>query len=172
MSSDDLRRRIRLILSQVQPHHKMYRYTEKEQLSEVLKLKKSLEGDPMADLSETAVVNEQVLLLKTLRGQGGHSEDEFAKALVKEMNDDNAHVIVHSLIELGSLDVVLAVLEKGKRDDLDLRGAIWGALGEKRRREPHRFTDADLDAIDGVRARDETLLRVQQKRRIDDARTI
>ena len=145
-NNNDLQRKIRLILGQYKPTGSYY--------------------PPLS--AGTSVTNEQALLLKTLRGQGGHSEDDFVKILSKEVNDSNAPVVVHTLVELGRLDAVLAILGKAGRSNLNLSGSIWGALGEKLGREPHRFTDADLEEIDKIRGMEEQTLRLEQKRRLSE----
>src|SRR6266852_2973669 len=169
---DDLRRKVHLILGEYNPAlHKIYRHTESEILAEHLRIAKNLGGPPLADLSDTAVVNEQVLLLKTLRGQGGHSEKDFIKVLSNAVTDHNAPVVVHALVELGRLDAVLAILGREKLGP-DVAASIWQRLGEKLRREPHRFTDADLEEIDKIRGMEEQLLRLALKARRDAATTL
>jgi len=150
MPNDDLQGKIRLILSQVKSYSTIYKIKEGELLSKRL-MKVMGKGDDATTEEVSTVVNEQVILLKILYGQGGHASDEFVKILSGEVNDVNAAVIVHTLIELGRLDAVLTIAASLKRDNIDVRRAVWSAVGEKLRREPHRFSDDDLEAIEARR---------------------
>jgi hypothetical protein len=169
---EDLKGKVLLILGQFKSYHRIYKHTERELTNERLRLAKNPDDEPAVDFNDTTVVNEQVLLLKTLRGQGGHTEEDFVKILSEAIHEDNAPVVVHTLVEVGRLDAVLAMVGKTKLEELELPAEIWSTLGEKLRREPHRFTDADLDAISKVRGADERTMRTQQKRRLGDATTI
>jgi hypothetical protein len=153
-ADEELRRKIRLILGQVKPSDRIYRYTESDVLLENLRAASEPDAPRVADVKDTTIVNEQILLLKVLRGQGGHSETDFVTVLSEEVSADNATVVVHTLIDVGRLDAVLALRKAVKASSLHFRAALWTAVGEKLRREPHRFTDKDLDAIDDARTKD------------------
>jgi hypothetical protein len=158
--ANDLRKKIQLILSQVKPDSQIYRTEIGLGLKEYMKTQKARdwgyalppEEDAAAREKEAStVVNEQVRLLKIMYGQGGHEADEFVKILRDEVDEVNAAVIIHTLIELGRLEAALGIIGWQKRNDIDIRRALWRAMREKLRREPHQFSDADLDAIDAQR---------------------
>src|SRR5437773_7748573 len=99
LSTDDLRRKARLILSQVQGVEEMYRLSDRALVAEYIKKVKEPEARPTADTADSVVVNEQVVLLKALHAQAMPSQEtEFVKILSAEMNAANASVIVHALI--------------------------------------------------------------------------
>jgi hypothetical protein len=157
--ANDLRKNIQLILSQVKPDSKIYPEIGLG-LVEAIKAQKARdEGNALPPEEDTAarkkktstVVNEQVRLLKVLYGQRGHEADEFVKILADEVDEVNAAVIIHTLIELRRLEAVLGIIGGQKRNDIDMRRALWRAIREKLRREPHQFSEADLDAIDALR---------------------
>jgi hypothetical protein len=153
-TAKDLRKQIQLILSQVKPDSKIYPEVGMG-LSEFLRAKEAREAghalppeDAVArEKKSSTVANEQVRLLKILCGQPGHGADEFVKILADEVDEVNAAVIIHTLIELGRLKAVLGVIGSRKKNETDIRRVLWGAIREKLRREPHRFSDADLDAM-------------------------
>jgi hypothetical protein len=159
--ANDLQKKIRLILSQVKPDSKIYleaelgmalaRYRRAQKARDEGNALPPEEDAETREKKASTVINEQVRLLKILYGQRVQEADEFVKILGDEVDEVNAAVIIHTLIELGRLDAVLGGIGWRKRRNADVRRALWRAVREKLRREPHQFSDADLDAIDAKR---------------------
>ena len=158
-TGEDLQRDVRRILGQAKIGDRIYRHSEQELAAERRRLEKNPHDDPALDFDDSTVVNEQVVLLKLLHDPRASGE-EFVRILAEQTTATNAAVVTHALVELGKLDAVLHILGRLRtKEELSLLAAIWGALGEKLRREAYRFTDPALDVIDAWRGIEEQWLR-------------
>ena len=177
-----------MILSQVKHSPRIYRYTEWDRNHERERLARNPDDEPQVDFNDHEVINEQVRLLKVLCARRVVADTEFAKLVGAEIGAQNAAVVAHTLVELRQLPELLTVLSERRGHRIPAPGdslaklqdrvygpavhvdcLVWMALREKLEREPHWFTDGDLDAIDGACSMEERLFTLLQQKRVIDA---
>lgn len=103
--------------------------------------------------------SEQLRLLKVLYGQAGPElQAQFGGALLAQLDERTAPLIVHALYELGKLSELTEAL-RSRESGLEIRKAVWRAIGDKLAVEHFRFGEPDLDLIDRARAGEDARLR-------------
>jgi hypothetical protein len=150
-SITDLRREIKLVLSQVNPSEPIYTLR-------ALKLfgpssPEDLGDSPfiVTDPREIDVINEQVGLLKMLYGKCSQRlKPSFPVLLLKEIAESNAEVIVVTLVHTGHLRQLLGAFRGGAFTPR-LRRKMWQAIRGMLSFEPHRFTGDDLTRVEKIR---------------------
>jgi len=148
----DLRRKIKLILSQVDPSVAIYRAITSGPTS----YPKHPSPRPEIDLASPGsveVAHEQVVLLKTLYAQSPEKlKTNFLSLLLNQINEQNARIIVHAVLEIGHLgDLKKVVLDGPKKLGFFVRIKVWVAIREKLTMESHRFTSEDLSLLETMR---------------------
>ena len=119
-------------------------------------------GDPpvIEAVGDVELVHEEVRLLKLLAAQCSPSlQGQFAELLLGKSSAENAKVVVHAMIEVGGLLTLLTAFKGTKALDATKRRKMWEALRDKLAHESHRFTEADLTAIEEARQVEEARAR-------------
>jgi len=97
---------------------------------------------------DAEIANEQLILLRTLYAQCDDKlKAQFAAFLIKQIDLKNAKVISHCLFEIGKLADLITVINHPLTKS-EHRLALWASLIEKLTAESHRFTEADINALD------------------------
>jgi hypothetical protein len=160
----DLKRKIKLILSQIRLRPSMYQTTTTTERAEIVLRMIRSSGEAPADsvlppAGAVVAENEQLTLLRLMYSEASPILREgFVPELVNEISATNAPVIVHAVLAVGSLDDVRKALRPSKAMSLSIRGSIWWAILETLIMESHRFTDADLDTLEIMAREDRNVL--------------
>lgn len=149
--AEDFKGKIRLILSQVDPSASIFRTITSGPTSHG----KGAVPRPEIDLATPGSVevgHEQIILLKTLYAQCPEElKAEFLSLLPAQMNERNARVIIHTVLEIGHLSDLKKLLDDPKKLGLPIRRQVWRAIREKVAAESHRFTEEDLTLLETMR---------------------
>ena len=147
MTKDELQKKIDIILSQIGIGAVIYDSQQTSGL-DLLDLEKYIAGP-----GEIAVINEPLLLLRTLFGQcDPELKAEFIPLLLGSLRPINIRVIGHAVLDVGTLDDLKSLLS---RAGLFAVG-VWRMFDEKLAMESFRFSETELAAIEALVAERET----------------
>jgi hypothetical protein len=156
-SARTVKGKIALILSQVEPLEKIYSERSlvdstraSRQLDEFGRLARALgpKPDPIAQPGQFVVTHGQVQLLRALyTSLPPVLQRTFPALLWASVEERNSHVVVHTLLDLGRLQMLVKLLS-GRRVPMPLRVLVWATIGEALAYESNRFGDRELELLD------------------------
>jgi hypothetical protein len=169
----ELKRRVRLILSQVRGSEGFYKYRTPDLVARRARVGQFGRDDdpPLIEApGDAEMAQEQVLALRTLYAQSPPTlQKQFPSLLMANSSVRNAAVVVHAMVEIGALVRLAAALKEKKAKDRAKRLYMWQALRTKIAHESHRFSEADLTVIEEARvaelARTQSIAKRYQDRR-------
>lgn len=134
---DELKKKIRLILSQAKPDAGIY---------QILKPFPDASGvRKLPGPGDVEIVNEQVVLFRTLYAQAPEQlRPEFLRLLLEEVHVVHAYLIAHLVLEMAHLRDLKPLLDDPDTLTFGTRRKVWLAINEKLVMESHRFTEEDL----------------------------
>jgi hypothetical protein len=165
-SERELKEKIRLILSQVEPAAKIYHERSLAdsvrdsaltgEVSPLYRLAASLgtASNPVARPGQFAVTNPQVQLFRALYTSLAVSRQrKFATMLLSEISERTARVVVHTILDLGHLKTLEKFLS-GSTASMSVRGTAWSAVKDALAHEPHRFDEGDFSTLERMQKTD------------------
>jgi len=143
----ELRSNIKLILSQVSQDAPIYTLSSTRTF-----IPGSLEI-PILPPGAAQKTNEQVVLLTRLySGCRSELQKSFPVLLLSEITTRTAAVIVHALLETGTLShLEKALADTTRLPTLELRTRVWEAIRAGLQMEAHRFSEEDLTRLEAMR---------------------
>jgi hypothetical protein len=165
-SEREIKGKIRLILSQVEPAARIYHERGLAEamrdaaltgeVSEFYRLAGSLgaKPNPIAAPGQFAVTHPQVEILRALyTSLPAPRQRKFATMLLSEISERTARVIVHTILDLGYLKVLETFLS-GSTASVPVRVIAWSTVKDALAHEPHRFTELDLSTLERMQKTD------------------
>jgi len=146
VSLEDLRRKVKVILSQMPQPLVVYALQIQGGTIEVPS-RREHPPEFVAESGQARVINDPLLLLRTLYAQCGQDlRSSFASLLLGELSPENAEVVAHAVVDAAGFDTL-----QYRLFNLDLpreiQLGIWSALDQKLAMESHLFADSELDKL-------------------------